>query len=292
MSIKYTRKLFFNPATGEWTTEVIKQNDYPELPYISQRELDFDGNLEDIIADESSGSDQDIIDLLEAKYSDKKQSSRLLDDADRGSLGSITDILQGLMAKVRESRDFRDDFSNAALAAATSAGLSLNPPHNYVDSGTDYAKLFDLGSSSILPALLPYRDTSLSFRRNSFDQVNNMLLGAERLMSDLDKVYTSNRSNPLTVSIIPLSPPRGTDTTAMFPGDLFKTLVAGGAGSITRTSTQGINRVGLDPNIYKVVSTLAGQLSHQVSDGKSTINININVQLPPGYSQGGEDDET
>jgi hypothetical protein len=290
MTIRYIRKLFFNPQTANWESEISSSPGYSELPPISLKEIDVLDQFEALL-NNSDSEDTDVINNeLEALLATPRTTLRPLVGNEVHSYKDITQVIETLANRILESREYRNTFNSSANSAATQQGESLDPPHEYYNSGTNYGRLFDLGNSSFLPGLLPYRDTGLLFRSNTFDEADNMLKAGTKILQSFSDNY-SNNFLPLQASILRLSPLRSESQAMMYPGDMFKLMLSGGNGAII-TKPSGLQELGSNNNLFKVITTTAQNIAQQVSDGRSTINININVQLPPGYSASGENEET
>ena len=267
------RKLYILPDASEWVGEISK-TESSDIPEVMLNEVFYDGDLSDVVYSQQQ-SESDILDLLSSKYFSTAQYVRPVLRDEYLDFPTKSELLEKLLNSVQAMRNFRDDFSD-------------NSELPYPDT---YSRLMNLGDSSVLPGFIPYRDTELVIRKNDYDSVDSALQAAIGVLSSYSK-SNNNQLNKLQASIIPISQARSQENNTMYPGDLFKLLVKGGSGMISKVLS-GVSRFSNSNDIYKVTAVTPTTAEQSISDGKASITININVTLPANVtnSSTGEEEE-
>ncbi len=271
---KVIRKLYVVPATSEWVGEVSPAEN-SSIPEILLNEVFYDGDLSDIVYSQQE-SESDLVDLIKSKYFTAAQYIRPVLRDEFADFTTKAELIAKMLESVQAMRQFRASFDDDS-----------NLP--YPDT---YSRLMNFGDSSILPGFIPYRDTELVIRRNDYDSVDSAIQSVIGALSDYGRTTQSDLTK-LQASIVPISPSRSSETSnSMFPGDLFKLLVKGGSGVISKVLS-GVSRFGQSNDIYKVTGVTPTTVGQTVSDGKSSITININITLPSNVtdSSTGEEEE-
>lgn len=271
---KIIRKLYVEPETTEWVGQITPQVT-SSVPEIFIQEIMFDGDITDIAYDDEL-SDDDILDLLEERYFSDPVYVRPSFIADLEEIQDKVELLSKLQATVNSLKQFRQEFSD----------------NSGIQNSDTYSRFFNFGESSVLPGFIPYRDSSLVIRRKDYDSVDSAMEAAIGVLGN----YSSSRPESfpkLTATVVPLSKSRDQiNTTTMFPGDIFKLLLKGGAGLVSKALT-GISKYTSAPNVYKVTGTTPTTAEQTLSDGNTTVTININITLPSNSTDpvNGEEEE-
>jgi hypothetical protein len=280
MSIRFNKKLFLDD-NGSWKASISKpsdqQNRPDNLPDIFVSEIMYDGDVDDIVYDETITEDEDLVSALGSKYFSSVNYKRPATRAEMSSLRSREDLMTSLLDNVKSRRNFADTFSQGNQ---DTAGARLT------------SKLFNFGPSEVRPGLMSFKDNEFSTSSESYDSPSNFLEGALRVLQDFSKPATTPGYLPLKATIIPLTPTRDTaNPLSFFPGDLLNLLVSGGSGRVI-SSLSGIERHFNSPTVHKVTKDVLGPSVQSVTDGAKTVNITINITLPANTtSQGGKDEE-
>lgn len=280
MSIRFNKKLFLDDS-GSWKASISKpsnqQNRPDNLPDIFVSEIMYDGDVDDIVYDETITDDEDLANALGSKYFSKVDYKRPATRAEMSSLKSREDIMSSLLEGIKSRRNFADTFSQGNQDPTSAKATS---------------KLFNFGPSEVRPGLISFKDNEFSTSSESFDSPANFLEGALRVLQDFSKPAITSGYLPLKATIIPLTPPRDTSNPlSFFPGDLLNLLVSGGSGRVV-SSLSGLERHFNSPTVHRVTKDVLGPSVQSVTDGAKTVNITINITLPANTtSQGGEDEE-
>jgi hypothetical protein len=267
---KIIRRLYVDPDTSNWVGKVdpVDETSFPEVVL---REILFDGDVSDIAYSDAE-SDEELNSLVLSKYFADSPFVMPLTREDRPKYIAKQDLMQAILNNILAMRSFRDSFESSA---------------EYDDS-KKYSRLFNTGLSNLSPGFIPYRDTSLSVLSTDYDTVDSAITAITGLASNYGRV-APNSSTMLSAKIVPLSPERPGNS--FFPGDLFKMLIRGGSGTLSKVIS-GILPIDSTSDIYRVASQSSGTLQQSLKDSGTSITININVTMPNNVTnQNGEEEE-
>ncbi len=269
-----TKKMFYNEETGQWEVSV-EQNDSDLEAYLNS--LEYDGDLSSLLADRGT---TDTEEQAQAKVlsrffeQDTFQRPVLRSEVNNYPTKQqvVDNLVQDLLATQQEYN------RKVTLADGNDSEVFSNLP--------------TIVNTSVTPGFKFYTTPNMSRSFNSFEDAENSLLSAVQSIKSM-RMFANPEYSPLGVKVVRVSKPRSSiDNSIVYPGDLFRLLASGGVGNITHASSNSISKLNPLLDIFKVVSNAAGQVAHSVSDSAgNNVTVNINITLPPNYSESGSGED-
>lgn len=269
-----TKRLFYNEETGKWQASV-EQNDSDLEAYLNS--VEYDGDLSSLLADRgTTDTEEEAQSKVTAKFFGSSNFSRPVLRSEVNNYPTKQQIVNSLVQDL--------------LATQQEYNRKVTLPDG--NSSEVFSNLPAIVDTSVAPGIKFYTSPGMSSSFSSFENAENSLLSAVQSIKSMS-MFSNPEYSPLAVKIVRVSKPRSTlDNSVVYPGDLIRILTTGGVGNISHSSSQAISKLNPLLDIFKVISNVAGQSAHSVSDSAgNNVTININVTLPSNYSESGSEED-
>jgi hypothetical protein len=269
-----TKKMFYNEETGQWEVS-IDQNDSDLEAYLNS--LEYDGDLSGLLADRGTTD-------TEEQAADKVSNSIL------SSVSYQRPILKSESSRYQTKQELIEDLVQDLILTQQEYNRKVTLADEL--NSEVFANLPTIVNTSVKPGVKFFTTPNMSTVRNSFEDAENSLLSSIQGIKALG-MFSNPEYSPLAVKVVRVSKPRSyLDNSVVYPGDLIRLLTTGGVGSITHSNSSGISKLNPLLDIFKIVSSAAGQVNHSVSDSAgNNVTVNINITLPTNYSQSGSEED-
>jgi hypothetical protein len=267
------KKLYLN-SDGTWKTSLDQSGEQDIEAFLNS--IDYDADLKDLLADQGTTStDEEYANSLDTAYFDNPSFVRPLVRSELSKYPTKQSLLDSMVGDLKELQQIRN------------AQVVRGP-----NSTTIFSNLPLLSQSSVSPGLKVFRVSNMSHTTPNFEAADDTLESSLATIKSIFNQFNNTDTNPLSARLVRLSKPRSDlDAGVTYPGDLLRLVASGGSG-LPSFTTPRMSRVNPLLDIFKVISAVTGQSQNTVTDGLgNNVTVNINIQLPPNYSQSGTDEE-